>query len=129
LYSANRGLISGSTDTWEGFKEEREEIFSFFEKNKIEGIFLVSADRHRSDAWKIERQNGYTLYEAMSSHITKSSTHPHMPQAIFSITGKPAFGLLKFDFSKQDPEIIYQVIKLDNSVAAELITKYSQLTY
>ncbi len=129
LYSANRGYIEGSTDTWEGFKEEREQMFGFFEKNKIEGIYLVSADRHRSDAWKIERENGYVLYEAMSSHITKNSTHPHMPKAIFSITGKPAFGLLKFDFSKKDPEIIYQVIKIDNTVAGELVTKLSQLTY
>ncbi len=104
-------------------------IFSHIDKNKIEGVFLISADRHRSDAWKIERENGYTLYEANTSHLTKNSTHPQMPKAIFSILGKPAFGLLTFDLTKEDPEIIYQVVKNDNKIVAELVVKRSQLSF
>jgi alkaline phosphatase D len=127
--SANLGRRPGAEDTWQGFAIEREVIFSHIEKNKIEGVFLLSADRHRSDAWKIERQSGYTLYEASSSHLTKNSTHPHMPQAIFSILGKPAFGMLTFDFTKDDPEIIYQVVKIDNEIVAELVVKRSQLSF
>ena len=128
-WSANLGKMFGALDTWQGFPDEREEIFSFIEKNKIEGVFLISADRHRSDAWKIERENGYDFYEAMSSHLTKDSSHPFQDKAIFSILGKPAFGLLTFDFSKDDPEIIYQVVKIDNKVAAELVVKRSQLSF
>ena len=126
-WSANLGKMFGALDTWQGFPEEREEIFSFIEQNKIEGVFLISADRHRSDAWKIERENGYALYEAMSSHLTKDSSHPFQPEAIFSILGKPAFGKLTFDFTKDDPEIIYQVVKIDGKIVAELIVKESEL--
>ena len=53
----------GSLDTWDGYAGEREEIFTYIEKERINGIFLLSADRHRSDIWKIERKNGYDLYE------------------------------------------------------------------
>ena len=44
-----------SLDTWNGYTEEHEEILSFIEQNRIEGVVLMSADRHRSDAWKITR--------------------------------------------------------------------------
>ena len=53
----------GSRDTWDGFSAEREEIFSWIESNRVEGVVLVSADRHRSDAWKIVRPAGYDLHE------------------------------------------------------------------
>ena len=66
------GAKPGSRDTWDGFRSEREEIFSWLENNSMEGVLLVSADRHRSDAWKIERPDGYPLYDLMSSRLTKS---------------------------------------------------------
>ena len=39
------GVKPGSQDPWQGFKEEREEIFSFLAKNSINGVFLLSGDR------------------------------------------------------------------------------------
>jgi len=119
----------GLEDTWQGFAQEREDIFSFIEKHKIEGVFLISADRHRSDAWKIERENGYTFYEAMSSHLTKNSTHPAMPGAIFTSLGKPAYGLLTIDTTISDPEIRYDVVKIDDTVDGTLVVKKSQLSF
>lgn len=127
--SANLGRRPGLEDTWQGFGQEREDIFSFIETHRIEGVFLISADRHRSDAWKIERDNGYAFYEAMSSHLTKPSTHPAMPGALFTSLGKPAFGLLTIDTTLEDPEIRYDVVKIDNTVDGTLIVKKSQLSF
>ena len=90
---------------------------------------MISADRHRSDAWKIERKNGYDFYEASTSHLTKDGSHPLMPKAIFSHRGRPMFGLLTFDTTKADPEIIYQVVDIDNKVVDTLVVKKSQLSF
>jgi len=127
--SSTLGRRPGAEDTWEGFPEEREEIFSFIEKNRIEGVYLISADRHRSDAWKIERKNGYDFYEASTSHLTKRGSHPLMPKAIFSHRGKPMFGLLTFDTTKADPELTYQVVDIDNEVVDTLVVRRSQLSF
>jgi len=62
------GAKPGSRDPWQGYKAEREQIFSFLEANRIDGVVLISADRHRSDAWKIKR-------EPTSTH-TKSCPAP-----------------------------------------------------
>ena len=44
-----------SKDTWNGFQKERKQIFDFLTEKKVEGVLLMSADRHRSDLWRIER--------------------------------------------------------------------------
>ena len=127
--SSNLGRRPGFQDTWQGFGQEREDIFSTIEKHRIEGVFLISADRHRSDAWKIERENGYTFYEATSSHLTKKSTHPAMPGALFTSLGRPAYGLLTIDTTLNDPEIRYEVVKIDDTVDGTLVVKKSQLSF
>ena len=43
------GVKPGSRDPWDGYPEEREEIFSFIENEGVEGVFLIAADRHRTD--------------------------------------------------------------------------------
>ena len=119
----------GSLDTWEGYRSEREEIFSFLEENKIDGVVLLSADRHRSDAWKIDRLNGYDLYEFESSKLTNTHTHPSVPGALFSYDEGPSFGLLTFDTSKLDPEVTYQIVSIDDKVVHTITVKRSQLSH
>ena len=52
-----------------------------------------------------------------------------MPKAIFSILGKPAFGLLTIDTTLADPQITYDVMKIDGEKAASLTVKLSQLRF
>ena len=123
------GAKPGSRDPWQGYREEREQIFSFLESNRIDGVILISADRHRSDAWKIERENGYDLYEFESSKLTNIHTHKIMPGAMFGYNKKCSFGLLMFDTTKADPEVTYQIISIDNELIREFSLKKSQLTH
>ena len=102
-----------SKDTWNGFKEERTEIFDFLSENKVEGVVLMSADRHRSDMWKIERPDGYTLYELNSSRLTNQHVHTEMDAAIFSYNKKQSFGTVDFDTTAADPTITYRVVSID----------------
>ena len=123
------GAKPGSLDPWQGYKQQREEIFSFLEQNKIDGVILISADRHRSDAWKIERANGYDLYEFESSRLTNIHTHQVMPAALFGYNEKCSFGLLSFDTTLPDPQVTYQIINIDNEVIHTLSLKKSQLSH
>ena len=62
----------GSKDTWDGFDGERQKIFNFIAKEKIPGVVILSADRHRSDAYRIDTgiEGMYPLYECQSSRLT-----------------------------------------------------------
>ena len=109
-----KGTKPGSLDTWDGHPQEREEIFQFIEKNRVEGIVLLSADRHRSDAWRIERPHGYSFYEFESSKLTNIHTHKVMQGALFGYNKKCSVGLLEFDTSQDDPQVSYRILSIDN---------------
>lgn len=123
------GVKPGSKDTWQGYKEEREEIFSFLEANKIDGVFLISADRHRSEARTIERENGYKLYEFESSRLTNIHTHGLIPGAIFGYNEKCSFGMLNFDTTLPDPQLTYEIINIDNELIHTLTLRKSRLSH
>jgi len=115
-----KGTKPGSLDTWDGFAEEREEIFSFIEKAKIDGIVLLSADRHRTDVRKIERDGGRTLYDLMSSRLTNLHTHKLIPGALFGYNEKCSFGLLTFDTTKDAPEAVFEIVNIDGETVYTL---------
>ena len=118
-----------SLDTWNGYQEEREEVFRFLEDNQIEGVLLMSADRHRSDAWRIERPDGYDLYEFNSSRLTNQHVHPTMEKAgaIFSFNKPQSFGLVSFDTSADDPQVTYEVVDINGKRPHQITVKRSQL--
>ncbi|MCG8311204.1 MAG: alkaline phosphatase family protein [Cytophagales bacterium] len=119
----------GSDDTWDGFPEEREELFSFIEENTIQGVILISADRHRSDAWKIARANGYDLYDFMSSRLTNIHTHDLMSGSLFGYNKKCSFGTLEFDTTSEDPAVTYSIRSIDNEEIHKLTVYRSQLDF
>jgi alkaline phosphatase D len=123
------GAKPGSNDPWQGYKTEREQIFSFLESNEIDGVILIAADRHRSDIWRIERPNGYPLYEFESSRLTNIHTHKIMPGSLFGYNKKCSFGMLQFDTTMSDPQVTYKIINIDKEVIYTFSLKRSQLTH
>ncbi|MDP6635773.1 MAG: alkaline phosphatase D family protein [Phycisphaerae bacterium] len=118
----------GGKDSWWGVKEEREEILSLIDKEKIGGVILISADRHRTDVYQIKRPNGYTLYEFETSKLTNNHTHRTKKQALFSYNKGHFFGMLNFDMTKDDPEMTFACITIDKKTVYTLTLKRSQLT-
>ncbi len=123
------GTKPGSVDTWVGFKEEREEIFSFIENNKIEGVIFLSADRHRSDAWKIKRENGYDYYEFQSSRLSNIHMHEIRPESLFGYNEKCSFGIIDINILSDDPTISYSIFSIDNELIHKITVMKSQLTF
>lgn len=119
----------GSKDPWDGFAEEREEIFSFIEAEKISGVFLISADRHRTDLRTTERPGGYTLFEFESSKLTNRHTHPVVktPGLIWGYNEKCSFGLMRFDTTVDDPQVSFDCITIDGEVIDSYTLRASKL--
>ena len=117
-----------SKDTWNGFRDERTEIFNHLADLQRDGVVLISADRHRSDLWKIERPRGYPLYEFNSSRLTNQHVHNTMKEALFSYNAKQSFGLVEFDTSLSDPSVTYRVVTIDNEEVHSFTLTLSQLT-
>ena len=123
------GAKPGSKDPWSAFPDEREELFAFIEQNRIEGVVLISADRHRSDAWKISRSTGYDLYEFMSSKMTNVVKHRLMGGALFGYNEKCSYGRLSFDTTAANPTVTYTIVNIDGEEIHSLTVKKSQLVH
>jgi alkaline phosphatase D len=123
------GVKGKSKDTWDGYPDEREAIFDYIADEKIEGVFILAADRHRSDMWRIKRDKGYDLHEFMSSRLTNVHTHGLVKGAIYGYNEKCSFGLVHFDLSKDDPEVVWEIRNIDNQSMYRHTLKLSQMTF
>ena len=123
------GSKEGSHDTWQGFPEERREIFEFLADHRIEGVFLLSSDRHRSDVWINQRSKAYALTEFGSGYLTNVHTHDTAPDALFSYNAKNNFGLLHFDTTLPDPVVTCEYRTLDGETVYSLKLRLSELRH
>ncbi|MCF7708160.1 MAG: alkaline phosphatase D family protein [Verrucomicrobia bacterium] len=117
----------GGADSWWGVRREREEILSLIDREKIDGVILLSADRHRTDVYKIERPAGYDIFEFETSKLTNNHTHPTKDEALFSYNKGNSFGLLTFDLTADDPEVSFRCITAEGDTVYELTLKHSRL--
>ena len=114
-------------DTWNGFHSERKEIFDFISDNRVDGVILLSADRHRSDAWEIKRESSYSLYEFTSSRLTNQNFHELIPTSLFGYNEKQSFGLLTINTKKADPTLRFEIISIDNEIINSFTINRSNL--
>ena len=126
------GVKPGSKDTWDGFQEERDQIFSFVHGNHINGVVLLAADRHRSDLRRIPRSDGYDFHEMMSSRLTNVHTHELVKDAegsefIIGYNEKCSFGLLTFNTTVDDPTIGYTIVNIDGEEVGQATLNLRQM--
>ena len=117
----------GGLDTWKGYLGERAEIFGWIDEYGIEGVVLLSSDRHRSDAYRHERPDSYDLYEFGSAKYTNLHTHPIMEASLFGYNDKPSFGLLTFDTADTAPSVTYQIVNIEGETMHELTVPLEDL--
>jgi len=117
----------GGGDSWWGVPEEREEIFTCIDDNNIGGVVLLSADRHRTDIFKMERDVGYPLYEFETSKLTNNHTHGTKDKAVFSYNDGNFYGRLTFDFTRADPVFTFRCITDNDETVHKMTLSRSQL--
>lgn len=128
------GVKPRSRDTWDGFAAEREEIFNFLADNRIDGVVLMAADRHRVDIRKTKRDQGYDLFEIMSSRLTNVHTHSLVEDAkgsefILGYNATPAFAKIEFDTTAKPATVTCSVIDIDNQQHHEYRVTLDQLRH
>jgi hypothetical protein len=97
--------------TWDDFAAEREEIFTFIERNKVEGVVLLSGGAvSATDVRRIPRSNGYDLYDLHSSRLTDVTDALTPGGAILTYDEGCSFGVLEFDTAQATPRLTFRMI-------------------
>lgn len=125
----------GGYDSWAGprspYQKERDEIFDFINKEKIDGIILISGDRHRTDIWKTARPKGYPLYEFLSAKLTNVHSHMARKEAVWSYAAKGDrfWGQLDFDTTGPEPIVTFKAINQKGKVLKSFPVKLSEISH
>lgn len=110
----------GGLDTWKGFPKERAEIFGWIDDHDIDGVLLLSSDRHRSDAYRHDRPENYDLFEFGSGQFTNLHTHGIMEASLFGYNDLPSFGMLTFDTAGATPSVTYEIVNIAGETMNQL---------
>ena len=123
------GTKGGSLDTWDGFPEERQAILDTIKENEIDGVFILAADRHRSDVWRMDIDDAYPIYELESSRLTNQHVHEEQEGSLFSYNEKQSFGKVVFDTAIDDPTVTYTIINIDGEEVHTHTIKLSEISF
>ncbi len=125
------GADKDGKDSWAGkwARAERDEIFDLINDHKINGVILISGDRHRSDIWKTDRPRGYPLYEFVSAKVTNQHTHQTFDNAVWSYNEGNFWGQLSFNFEPADPVMTFKCVDISGKVVKEFPLSLSELSH
>ncbi|MDC3283529.1 alkaline phosphatase D family protein [Planctomycetota bacterium] len=102
-------------ESWAMFDSEKQRLLNYVNDNKINGVVLLSGDRHIGEILRDDRVLDYPLIEFTSSPLAAGvggSTSDEIATrriANSEITAEH-FGILDFDFSGTDPTLIYSAM-------------------
>jgi hypothetical protein len=65
----------------------------------------------------------------MNSRLTNFHTHEFVPGALFEYNDKCTFGLLTFDTSPPDPQLIYETVNIDGESVHSLKLSQRMLSH
>jgi alkaline phosphatase D len=54
IASGSEFQSNGTEDSWKSFREERDDLFRFIEEQNIQGVLLISGDRHFTGAYQVQ---------------------------------------------------------------------------
>jgi alkaline phosphatase D len=104
-----------SYESWAMFDSEKQRLLNYVNDNKINGVVLLSGDRHIGEILRDDQVLDYPLIEFTSSPlaagvgggISDEIATRRIPNS--EITAEH-FGILDFDFSGTDPTLIYSAM-------------------
>ncbi|MCB0737701.1 MAG: alkaline phosphatase family protein [Bacteroidetes bacterium] len=96
------------------YKEERARLLAALDRERINGVFFLSGDRHHAELSKLEREGAYPLYDLTTSPLT-SGTHMSRDegntlQVPETLVSERNFALLNFSGEFKNRSMKMQII-------------------
>ncbi|MFZ5475405.1 MAG: alkaline phosphatase D family protein [Myxococcota bacterium] len=121
--------LNGSEDSWASFPSEREVLFDFLAEQDVQGVVLVSGDKHRSEFRWLERDGAYDLPELTASGMSNAN-HPRCPsgaEVVDCYNGGNNFVLVDVDTTRADPRLEITIREEGGEKVAEWEIQRSEL--
>lgn len=126
--------VTKAKDSWGTWDTEaREEIFQLIEDEHVNGVLLISGDRHGARGFTIPRPSGFKLYEfecgTLGGVPGPSGIVKGCEEQLFGYNGHDtiAFGEFVFNTELDEPTVTFRLIRETGELMEEHTLNYSQL--
>ena len=109
IASGSEWQMNGSNDSWTRFKHERREIFDFIRDNEIQGVILLSGDRHFTGGYQIEGRLIEITAGPFGSGAFKSR---NLPDMFMNHTLAKYYCVMEVDTSGPEPLVTLEVYRV-----------------
>lgn len=127
----------GGHEAFKKYEQEYNEVMDFLTKEKIEGLIVISGDRHFTELFKHQREDLYPIYEFTSSPLT-SGTYTNVgetkegnrPGRIDGtlVHKQRNFGMIKVTGNREERVLILQTLNKEGEKLWEYKISADELT-
>jgi alkaline phosphatase D len=116
LVSGGEWQAHGTEDSWRSFKRERDEIFQVIQDHAIQGVLLLSGDRHYTGAYQVE---GKWIEVTTGPIGSAPATARNAPESFlnFSSTKGHFYCIYDLDTAATPPQITLEVYRVGDGLA------------
>jgi alkaline phosphatase D len=93
-------------DCWSSFERERQEIFDHIRQNNIEGVVLLSGDRHFTAGYQI--QDRFLEFTSGPAGSGNATFHPN-PERFTGYDEGKLWAVLELDPTAAEPQLTYEI--------------------
>jgi alkaline phosphatase D len=107
LVSGGQWESRGRSDSWASFMRERNELFQFIRDSRIDGVVLLSGDRHVTAAYQVQ---GRFVEITSSPFAAENHEPPYNPDEMFMLHDNGHFFVvLSVDTATAQPSLTFEV--------------------
>jgi len=116
-------------ESWANFPADRQRLFGFIKKHKINGVVIVSGDTHWGEMSRFEDDMDYPLWEVTSSGLTQEwkAVSPNKHR-VGDYMDKVNYGELLIDWQQDDPSIMFGLKDVVGKVVMQQQFKLSDIS-
>jgi alkaline phosphatase D len=107
-------------EKWMNFPRERERLFALIRHAGVEGVILLSGDRHLAELSMMDAGVGYPIYDLTSSGLNQAARAwrplEENRHRVATMNWGDNFGLVAIDWDRTDPLISLQVRDVEGDI-------------
>ena len=117
IASGSEWQPNSHADSWTSYPRERSQIFRFIEEEGIEGVLLISGDRHFTGGYQI----GGQLIEVTAGPLgSKNFPTKNLPDMFLNCGEGKLFAVFDIDTTGAEPQIMLEVHRAGEGVIKEM---------
>ena len=125
LAAGSEWQSQGTEDGWKSFQRERDEILDFIEANDVQGVILISGDRHFTAAYQVRGRFLEVTSGPIGGNVAGAGRSQEM---IFAQDKGRFYSVFDLDTTGEEPKVVLEVYRVGMGLAERRKFEWAEIT-